>query len=150
MFSSLLGVGLAVACVALARVCGACTIARYIKKPATPIITIPSAATFAIVENSSRVGRLVSVRILRYSPSLRSIVFREKRPSVGVSCGLESFEAAPSLFLSSVGGSRCFLDLGEGVLCFLAIVHLPNYSAAKTRKVNIGARGGALYHFASR
>ena len=82
---------------------GTCTIAKYIRKPATPIMIIPNAATFAIVENSSRVGLLVNVKILRYSPSLRSIAFREKRPSFRVSCCFESLDATPSLFFSSLG-----------------------------------------------
>ncbi|MCJ7638545.1 MAG: hypothetical protein MUO70_01435, partial [Euryarchaeota archaeon] len=44
------------------KLAGTCTMAKYIRKPTTPIIIIPNAATFAIVENSSRVGLLVNVK----------------------------------------------------------------------------------------
>jgi len=128
-FTAVLGVAVAVVCVALVRPkdCGACTMAKYIRNPPTPIMAIPIAATFAIVENSSRVGLLVSVKTLRYSPSLRSIAFREKRPSAAeASRSLEAFDKALACFLSSLGASRCFLGFDEGVPFFLAIVHSPN------------------------
>lgn len=76
-FTAVLGVAVVFVALVAPKYCGACTMAKYIRNPATPIMTIPIAATFAIVENSSRVGLLVSVKILRYSPSLRSIVLRE-------------------------------------------------------------------------
>jgi hypothetical protein len=50
--------------------------------------------------------------------------------------------------LSSLGACRCFLGFDEGVPCFLAIVHSPNYSAAKIRKVNMWRPRDASYHFA--
>src|SRR5674476_993813 len=113
------------------KLAGTCTMAKYIRKPTTPIIIIPNAATFAIVENSSRVGLLVNVKILRYSLNLRSIAFLEKRLSFRASCGLESLESldvTPSLFFPSLEGSRGFLGLDEDVPFFLAIVHSPNLS----------------------
>ena len=65
VFTTLLGVAVAVVLLVRPKLCGACTMARYIRNPPTPIMMIPIAATFAIFEYSSRVGLLVSVKILR-------------------------------------------------------------------------------------